>query len=111
MYSKAPSGKGSKGSVAVEAYQGRLRLRLPRELDLKNRYLSLGMDDTLENRQLAEAKASLIKSDITYERFDFTLNKYRNKLKVVAQSTQTEKTSTVNLIDIWDKFCEVKKAG
>ncbi len=33
--------------------------------------MSLGMPDTSENRQLAEAKAQLIESDIKFERFDF----------------------------------------
>jgi len=70
--------KGSKGSVGVESFQGRLRLRLPRQLyGGKQKYLTLGLDDTLQNRKLASAKAKEIEADIVYERFDLTLSKYR----------------------------------
>jgi integrase len=55
-----------KGSVGVESFQGRLRLRLPRQLfDGKQKYLTLGLPDTQVNRKAAEAKAKLIEADIT----------------------------------------------
>ncbi|NJL10211.1 MAG: DUF3596 domain-containing protein [Calothrix sp. SM1_7_51] len=40
-------------------------------------YLSLGLTDSPANRQIASAKAKLIESDIIYERFDPTLEKYK----------------------------------
>ncbi len=50
--------KASKGSVGVESFQGRLRLRLLRHLyNGKQKYLTLGMTDNPENRKLAEAIA------------------------------------------------------
>ena len=59
--------KASKGSVVVENFKNRLRLRW-RYLG-KRFSLSLGLADTVENRKLAEAKAKTIESDMAYERF------------------------------------------
>jgi hypothetical protein len=70
--------RSSKGSVGIETFQSRLRLRLPHQLyDGKQKYLTLGLEDTLSNRKVAEAKAKQIKSDIVLEKFDYTLDKYR----------------------------------
>jgi hypothetical protein len=57
--STASLGKASKGSVVVDSLKGRLRLRLPRSLypGQQAKYISLQIDDNLENRKLAEAKA------------------------------------------------------
>lgn len=42
--------KSSKGTVSIEADQGRLRLRLPRSLyNSKQKYITLGLADTGEN--------------------------------------------------------------
>jgi hypothetical protein len=60
MYSTSASGRSSKGSVTVETFQGRLRLRLPRQLfNSKQKYLTLGLTDTDANRKVAEAKAGV----------------------------------------------------
>jgi len=60
--------KRSKGSVGIETFQGRLRLRLPRQLyGGKQKYLTLGLDDSPGNRRIAEAKVKQIESDIIYE--------------------------------------------
>lgn len=106
--------RSSKGSVGVETFQNRLRLRLPRQLyDGKQKYLTLGLEDTIANRKIAEAKAKQIESDIVLEKFDYTLDKYRpdhaksvNAAKVIAlselwsrytqfKSTQVEKTTLI----------------
>jgi Arm DNA-binding domain len=83
MDSKIKSDKSSqpdklfKGSVGVESFRGRLRLRLPRQLfEGRQKYLALGLTDAGIGRKLAEAKAKLIESDIALERFDYTLAKY-----------------------------------
>ncbi len=66
------------GTVTVESYRQRLRLRLPRQVfEGKQKYLALGLADTKINRKIAEAKAHEIESDIVLERFDYTLDKYR----------------------------------
>jgi len=58
MYSNQRKGKGS---VGVEVFQGRLRLRLSRQLfDGKQKYLTLGLPDTDAHRRVAGAKARLM---------------------------------------------------
>lgn len=55
--------KASKGTVVVEKFRDRLRLRW--RVSGERYSLSLGLEDTQENRKLAEAKAKQIESDIT----------------------------------------------
>ncbi|HEY9657059.1 MAG TPA: DUF3596 domain-containing protein, partial [Allocoleopsis sp.] len=103
--------RASKGSVTVEEFRGRLRLHLPRFLyEGKNKYLSLGLDDTPENRKLAEAKARSIESDIIYERFDPTLNKYRPQhLQVVSPDEQPKVVP--KLKELWAEYVEYVSVG
>jgi hypothetical protein len=68
MQSGSTGKYNSKGSVSVDSFQGRLRLRLPRQaFGGKRKYLTLGLDDTPGNRQIAEAKAKEIEADIRLE--------------------------------------------
>jgi integrase len=110
MYGKATSEKSFKGSVGVESFQGRLRLRLPRQLfDGKQKYLTLGLPDTQVNRKAAEAKAKLIEADITFERFDYTLAKYgkpQPPTLTVVEAIQTK--SEPSLGELWEKYTEVR---
>lgn len=70
--------KASKGSVSVESFQERLRLRLPRQLyEGTQKYLTLGLADTPENQQIAAQKAHEIELDIISGEFDETLAKYK----------------------------------
>jgi len=108
------SGKYSnKGSVTVQPFQGRLRLRLPRQLfNGQQKFLTLGLDDTPGNRQIAEAKAKEIEKDIQVNvlvpgTFDYTLNKYRPESFRLVQAKNSE--YAVNLQEIWTKFIEYKK--
>jgi len=102
--------KASKGSVGIESFQGRLRLRLPRQLyDGKQKYLSLGLPDTDTNRQLAEAKAQLIESDIRVERFDYTLVKYGQPLPptlIVIESIKPK--ANFDLAELWQRYTEFR---
>ena len=42
--------KAAKGCVGIESFQGRLRLRLPRQVyGGKQKYLTLGLEDIPEN--------------------------------------------------------------
>jgi len=100
--------KLSKGSVGIETFQGRLRLRLPRQLySGKQKYLTLGLDDSLGNRTIAEAKVKQIESDIAYERFDYTLNKYRPE-HARLDDTATETPKNLNLTELWEKYVAYK---
>ncbi|NES23549.1 MAG: site-specific integrase [Symploca sp. SIO3E6] len=92
--------RNKKGTVAVEAVKGRLRLRLPRFSICTKRYLSLGLDDTLENRKIAILKAAEIEKDLLYENFDPSLRKYK--------SPQQQREKTL-LVDIWNAYVEAKK--
>lgn len=101
--------KASNVFVGIESFQGRLRLRLPRQLyGGKQKYLTLGMADTPENYKLAEAKAKQIESDIAYERFDPTLAKYRPQtyLELVEPARETPKQ--LKLGELWDMYVEYK---
>lgn len=101
--------KSSKGSVGVEVFQGRLRLHLPRHLfEGRQKYLTLGLANTTDNFKLAAAKAKQIESDIAFERFDFTLTKYKPQhLKVVQNSEIPEQS--VCLIKLWKQYVEYRK--
>ena len=90
--------RNPKGSVTVESVRGRLRLRLPRFCP--TRYLSLNLADTARNRKIALAKAGQIESDIVFERFDITLNRYRNPLQLPQNKTP--------LVEIWDAYVETR---
>lgn len=96
--------KRSKGSVGVEVFQGRLRLRLPRQLyGGKQKYLTLGLDDSPGNWKIAQAKAKQIESDIAFERFDHTLNKYRPE-----HAKLVEQQKSLNLADLWERYVAYK---
>jgi integrase len=110
MYAKA-SNKSPKGTVGIESFQGRIRLRLPRQLfDGKQKYLSLGLPDTILNRKAAEAKAKLIESDIALERFDHTLAKYGRQQPqlTVVESIQSQ---SPKIMKLWQQFFDSKRPG
>jgi integrase len=70
--------RAKKGTIVIDNRNGFLRLRLPRHFfNGEQKYLSLGLPDTTENRKIALAKASIMQSDYIYERFDFSLEKYK----------------------------------
>lgn len=96
--------RSSKGSVGVETFQNRLRLRLPRQLyDGKQKYLTLGLEDTFSNRKVAEAKAKQIESDIVLEKFDYTLDKYRPD-----HAKSNELSKEIGLSELWSRYTQFK---
>jgi integrase len=104
----------SKGLVAVESFRERLRLRLPRQLfGGKQKYLSLGLPDTVLNRRVAESKAKLIESDIAMERFDPTLKKYQpQSYEEPANSSASEAPviSVLSIGQLWERYFAHKKS-
>lgn len=101
--------KLSKGSVGIESYQGRLRLRLPRTLyNGKQKYLTLGLADTKENRKAAEAKARQIELDILAGYFDDSLDKYRPQTYLTLVKSQEELRKATVLADLWEKYTQFK---
>jgi integrase len=101
-----------KGTVGIETSQGRLRLRLPRQLfDGKQKYLSLGLPDTDINRRAAEAKAKTIEVDIALERFDYTLAKYGKPRAPQLTVVEALKPQGVKVLDLWKRFAADKKSS
>jgi integrase len=72
--------KAAKGTVSVEVFEGRLRLRW-REGG-KRYTLSLGLPDSKVNRTVAQQKANQIQLDIISGNFDSTLKKYKPNMLV-----------------------------
>ncbi|MDX2230721.1 MAG: DUF3596 domain-containing protein [Leptolyngbyaceae cyanobacterium bins.349] len=112
MYSQAGAGKSFKGSVGVETFQGRIRLRLPRQLfGGKQKYLTLGLSDTDVNRRMAEAKAKLIESDIALERFDYTLEKYgkpKAPTLTIVEAVKPKPKAELDLAQLWERYKEAR---
>ncbi|NEO34368.1 MAG: tyrosine-type recombinase/integrase [Symploca sp. SIO3C6] len=65
--------------VGIESPHGRLRIRVPRTLQLPNRYLSLNLPDTPHNRQLAETIAQRLSDDLADGSFDRSFKTYVSK--------------------------------
>jgi integrase len=103
--------KSAKGTVGIESFRERLRLRLPRQLfDGKQKYLYLGLPDTILNRKAAEAKVKLIESDIAMERFDATLAKYGQR-QVQPEPQAPAAAQAPKLIPLWQQFFDHKRSG
>ncbi|WP_392533695.1 Arm DNA-binding domain-containing protein [Nostoc sp. C117] len=92
--------------VGVENLQGRLRLRFTRVLFNGNqKYLSLHLEDTPENRVVAEVKARQAKLDILSNNFDFTLTKYKIQ---VSTAPIVSKERRYTLTELWERYVEFK---
>ena len=101
--------RNSHGSVGLEVFQGRLRLRLPRKLfDGKQTYLSLGVDDTKLNRKIAEAKIRQIELDIQSGNFDPTLAKYKPQTHLATVENIRSKQE-IELSILWEKHRAFKE--
>lgn len=102
--------KASKGSVGVESYQGRLRIRLPRQVaGSKGRYITLGMCDNPEKRKVAVDKARQIELDIQSGNFDPTLEKYKPQLHLRLVKPTDAPFKALTLTELWDKYTEYRK--
>jgi integrase len=83
--------RNAKGKASIQVDKNSLRIRLPRHLyQGKQKFLSLGLTDTPQNRSKAEAKLVIIQRDIDYEEFDTTLDKYRPAQRSEKLSLNTE---------------------
>ena len=101
--------KQSKGSVGLEVFRNRLRLRLPRSLfNGKQTYLSLEMNDTKLNRKIADQKIRQIKADILNNNFDFTLAKYKPQVHLAVVHNIKPKQE-IKISELWEKYQAFKK--
>lgn len=95
------------GKVGIESKNGRLRLHLPRSwYGGQNRYLSLLLDDTPENRIIAETKATQITADYKLGQFDPTLERYKPKTHLTLVPASQSKANTIDWLDLWDKYVD-----
>lgn len=98
--------KHPKGSVCVEAFQGRLRLRFRYQGERK--VLSLGIDDSPGNRKIAEAKAIQIELDIKSGKFDGNLNKYRPEHMRLVVIPSDQPLASYDLEELWKQYTQYK---
>jgi integrase len=100
------------GIASLESYRGRLRIHLPRAWypNQNNKYLTLGLADTLANRELATRKLNWIQGELDNRTFDVTLERYLDKpkpetyLQVVDSSTPQ-----ITLKNLWDSYINYLK--
>ncbi len=90
--------KASKGTVTVEEFRGRLRLRW-RYLT-KQYTLAIGLPNSPINQKAAQQKANRIELDLASDNFDPTLKKYKPKLDT--QNTQ------ISVVALFQQFMEHK---
>ena len=99
-----------KGTVAIISSNNRLQLRF--NYAGKRHYISLGLPDTKANRRMAEGKASLIESDIRYERVDLTLEKYKPQVASKASERLsdaiTPTTQDFPIGDLWEQYSQYR---
>lgn len=96
--------KNPKGTVVVAVRRSLLYLRLPRQLfNGEKKSIFLGLPDTPINRKAAEAKAKLIESDIAFERFDFTLARYKSPTL-----PQSNLSDSPPISELWEKYTTYK---
>ena len=92
--------KKYRGKVGVSENKGKLRITIPKSVSGKaGTYLSLGLSaDKPENWKIAQAKASLLESDILYEKVDKTYDRYRVLKKVVPLEER------VTFLDLFEEY-------
>lgn len=94
-----------KGRVGVSCTRGKLRLTLPRHLfGGKQIRLYLGLTDTPETREIAEAKAKWIESDINLDRFDPTLERYKLKTAIPPKKPKSQ-----TLVKVFEDYIHTRK--
>ena len=95
--------KAPKGSIGLESFQGRLRLRLPRQMySGKQKYLTLGLADSPENHASAELTARQIELDIITGNFDPTLARYKPKTHLTLVKPVESPQKALTLTELWD---------
>jgi integrase len=89
------------GSIAVYAPEGRLRLQFPRAwYGGKQKYLTLGLQDSRDNRLYANNLAREIEWDRLKGNFDPSLGKYHKNTLVPTQ--------ILTLSTLWLEYCQYK---
>lgn len=109
MPAKNKQTKAPKGTVGVEKFRGKFRLRLPRQIfGGKQKYISTGLEDTPENWKRVQSKAWAIEEDIATGNFDPTLAKYRPQTHLSLAKSCENFIVPLNLNELWEKYTEFK---
>jgi integrase len=91
------------GSIAISNQNGRLRLQLPRKwFGGSQKYLSLGLPATSDNRLYAQNLAREIEWDYLKGSFDPTLAAYKPK------TYQPAPSPTITISELWRDYCRYK---
>jgi integrase len=91
------------GSIAINAQVGRLRLQFPRRwFDGQQKYLSLGIPDTEDNRLHAQNLAREIGWAYLKGEFDPSLEAYKPKIY------QPEIKAEISISRLWTEYCKYK---
>lgn len=101
MAQLAFTGKERIGRITVERFRDSIRLRWT--IHRKTYSLTVGKD-CRDSVKAARAKAQIIDSDITFDRFDPSLAKYDKQQSTVLEVVSTIQTPQVCLRELWDKF-------
>ena len=108
-------GKRSKGTVAVESFRGRLRLRF--RFNGQRYSMALGIPDTQINRRVAEARARQIKDDMRLQLahggnyFDPTLEKYKPESVLSVTEPDIQPETMPSLPELWQRYIEARQSG
>ncbi|OKH23352.1 site-specific integrase [Chroogloeocystis siderophila] len=97
------AGKERLGKITIERFRESIRLRWT--IKSKTYSLTVGRDSR-DALIAARAKAQVIDSDITFERFDPTLQKYGKSQPTVLELVSPIQVSEIKLRQLWDKFLD-----
>lgn len=89
----------AKGTVKVEEFRGKLRLRWT--VGGKTHCIGLRLDDSVINRRIAESKATAIQLDILSGNFDESLQKYKPK---IYKSEKSQKVKILTFQELWAEY-------
>lgn len=99
------NGKERIGRITLERFRDSLRLRWT----LKGKTFSLTIGkDSRDTLKAARAKAQTIDSDITFDRFDSSLNKYGKTSTVLEVISPIQPKQQIKLQELWEKFFDDK---
>ena len=106
---KTQQTKASTGLVVIENFRNKLRLRLPGAITgSKNRYISTGLQATLENWKKLQIKALEIEEDIVTGHFDSTLAKYKPPSHLSLVKPVDKPQSIPRVAELWELYTDYK---
>ena len=106
---KAVQTKLPNGTVGIEEFQGKIRLRLPRHIfGGKQKWISTGLQNTPENWKTAQSEAWKIEQDINSGNFDPTLVKYKPRIHLTLVKPVEKPPQNLTLDELWERYTEYK---